>query len=268
MTLFFLRDDDANATTDPDRLECAFKPLFEVGCKVNLSVIPEVALDTLAPDGNREQFIGADHAPSSAHIRMNREHAMARWIRQNRSMVEPLVHGLTHRRLRNNTEFGALTRHEAVQRMQRGKAILDEALDTTCSGFVAPWDALSRGSVEAAASTFELLSTSWLHRSQLPIKHWPAHYIERIQRAEILRIQRSVVLRHRGGLLQPELAPSEVPRALARLAKGVEICVIVLHHWMFWANREPHPVIRALADALGHQRTVTASELIGELRQQ
>lgn len=262
MTLFFLRDDDANATTDPDRFQRAFQPLFDVGCKVNLSVIPEVALDTLAPDGTREQFLNPDHAPSSAHIRMNREHPMARWIQSHRAIVEPLVHGLTHRRVRENTEFGALTQNEALHRMQRGKAILDEALNTQCRGFVAPWDALSRGSVEAATSTFELLSTSWLHRSQLPMRHWPAHYIERIQRAEKLNIRKAMVLRHRGGPVQPELPPERVSHVVSRLAQGVNVCVIVLHHWMFWGQREPHPVIQALAHTLRYQRTVSASELV------
>jgi hypothetical protein len=249
MTQFVLRDDDANATTPPARLERAYAPLLDAGFTINLSVIPDVALDTLAPDGARERFL-CDHPASRQTVRLEYRHEISQWIREHSGQIAPLVHGLTHARVRSNTEFGALSRDEAGARMDRGRSILEAALGTRVDGFVAPWDELSKGSIEAAVSRFRVLSTSWLDRSKLAPKHWPAHYAERLGKRETLELESCRVLRHRGGPIGPSLDPSLVRATIDRLSSRAEVCVIVLHHWMFWTDDAPHPVVRALARAL------------------
>lgn len=254
MTQFVLRDDDANATTPPARLERAYAPLLDAGFAINLSVIPDVALDTLAPDGARERFLCAPREPHQPRITLTSKHELSQWIRRNPTQLVPLVHGLTHGRVREGTEFGALSAVEAGERMDRGKSILEAALGAPVEGFVAPWDAMSRGAVTAALSRFRVLSTSWLDRTKLAPKHWPAHYAERLRRRETLELDRCRVLRHRGGPIGPSLDPSLVSSTLDRLSSGADVCVVVLHHWMFWESDAPHPVVRALAKALAQRR--------------
>jgi hypothetical protein len=265
MTLYLLRDDDANATTDPLRIERAYAPLLDRGFALNLSVIPEVALDTRAPDGVRERFLSRDFEDCDRVLALKGEDAMARWIKAHRGQVEALVHGLSHRRVRGETEFGALDERSAGARMDRGRALLEAALAEKMTGFVAPWDAMSSGAILAAVTRFRVLSTSWLDRRRLPLRWWPAHYAERMTRSETLRLGNAWVLRHRGGPIRAELDPSDVGRVVDSLAHRAEVCVIVLHHWMFWERSEPHPVIRALANALVGKRVLRASDIAGTL---
>lgn len=262
MTQFVLRDDDANATTPAARLERAYAPLLDAGFTLDLSVIPDVALDTLAPDGARERFLCDAPSHGRRTARLEPRHEIAQWIRRHPTQLVPLVHGLTHSRVREGTEFGALSAVEAGDRMDRGRAILESALGTRVEGFVAPWDAMSRGAITAAVSRFRVLSTSWLDRTKLAPKHWPAHYAERLRRRETLELDRCRVLRHRGGLIGPSLDPSLVSATLDRLSSGADVCVVVLHHWMFWEDEAPHPVVRALAKALARRRVASMTSPI------
>jgi hypothetical protein len=265
MTLFLIRDDDANATTDPARLERAYAPLLDAGCPLTFSVIPSVGLDTLAPDGRPERFLPPDLAGPPVDVVLRAGSPLAVWLRADRAQRGVAQHGLDHRRVRGRTEFGALERREAYARMLVGRDLLTEALGAAPLGFVAPWDALSRGSLQAAVELFPVVSTSWLDRDRLPVHWWPAHAAERLQRSERLRLGGSMVLRHRGGPIGPETAPADVPAILDQLAHRAEVAVIMLHHWMFWETPEPHPVVRALARALASRRTVGLRELAAQV---
>jgi Uncharacterized protein conserved in bacteria (DUF2334) len=261
MTTWLLRDDDPNATTDPARLERTYAPLFDAGCAINFSVIPEVALDTRAPDGVRERFVDEGAPDTHQTVTLTHEHEMARWLRTHDGSVDVFQHGLTHERVRGDTEFGALTDDEAAARMDRGHAVLSSALGRPPSGFVAPWDALSRGSITAALQRFPVVSTGWVDRHKLPLRAWPAHVAERLRRSEKVVTGGRVILRHRGGPIGASLPPIAVSRTLDRLAHDAEITVVVLHHWMFWERTEPHPVVVELARCLRGQRTITAREI-------
>ncbi|HEY4119088.1 MAG TPA: hypothetical protein VGM56_14580, partial [Byssovorax sp.] len=127
MTLFLLRDDDANATTDPARLARVYAPLLDAGLPLALSVIPEVALDTKAPDLSREAFIDASVAPSPDAIALTAASPLARFVARSGGALDVLQHGTTHARARGNTEYGALTEAEATARLARGKATLTQA---------------------------------------------------------------------------------------------------------------------------------------------
>jgi len=267
MALFLLRDDDANATTDPARLERAYAPLLDAGHAMTFSVIPDVALDTLAPDGAPERFLPEDLAGPPVTVGLRRSSPLAAWLRARADQCSVAQHGLDHRRVREGTEFGALSHREASDRMRAGHDILTIALGHAPLGFVAPWDALSRGAVVAATELFPVISTSWLDRDKLPPRWWPAHAAERLQRREMLQLGSSLVLRHRGGLIGPATAPDDVPAILEKLSLHAEVAVVVLHHWMFWESSEPHPVIRALARALAGHRTAGLPGLAGRLSQ-
>lgn len=261
MSRFLIRDDDANATTDPRRLERAYAPLLDAGLPLTFSVIPRVGFDTLAPDGLPERFLQGDLAGSPRERPLLPTTPLAVWLRANASRCDVAQHGLDHRRVRGGTEFGALTRAEAHTRIEEGRALLARALGQSPNAFVAPWDALSPGALEAVLDRFPILSTSWLGRERLPIRWWPTHLLERLQKNEILHLGTGVVLRHRGGPIGPATSPEDVPRILEQLAYRADIAVVMLHHWMFWEQDEPHPVIRALARALARQRVLRLEEI-------
>jgi hypothetical protein len=266
MTLFLVRDDDPNATTDPGRLACAYAPLLDAGIPVSFSVIPRVRLDTRAPNGVRERFL-SETSPDCAEERsLEADTPIMRWLRAHDADTDVFCHGLTHERVRSGTEYGALTRDEARARIEDARAIFRRSLGRMPAGFVPPWDALSAGSLRAATDAFALVSTGWVSRAHLPWTAWHAHAIERATRREVIRLgDRSRVVRHRGGKIAADTRPEDVAAIVNRLGDRAELAVIVLHHWMFWDQGCDHPVVRALADALRTRRVVGVREAVRAL---
>jgi hypothetical protein len=261
MTYVILRDDDANATSDPDRIARVYAPLFDAGIPVSFSVIPEVALDTRAPDGRREAFLHPDWPSSPECAPLTPEVPMAIWLGSNAAHVDVLQHGTTHARVAGGSEFGALPRADAAALVARGYRTLTNALGTPPVGFVAPWDQLSAGALEVVTSGYPLLSTGWVSLDNLPARAWSAHLRERLRRDLALRVGGCWVLRHRGCKIDGRLEPAAVPAAVDALTAGARAAVIVLHHWMYWDRPEPHPAIVALARALRGRTCVRARDL-------
>jgi hypothetical protein len=256
MTMFLVRDDDPNATTDPERLARAYAPLLDAGIPISFSVIPRVRLDTRAPDGARERFLCESTPDCSDERALEPDSPLASWLRAHDREVDVFCHGLTHQRVRNGTEYGALTLDEARTRIEDARVIFERAIGRMPAGFVPPWDALSAGSIRATTDAFALVSTGWVSRAMLPMAAWPAHVIERMKRSELLRIGASRLVRHRGGKIHAETKPEDVARIIETIGHRAEVAVIVLHHWMFWDRGSDHPVIRALANALRSERVV------------
>ena len=267
MTLVLLRDDDPNATTPPDRLERAYQPLLDAGFPVNFAVIPEVALDTRAPDGVRERFLDPDSPDCADDMPLLADTPLAVWLRRHEQETDVFLHGFSHRRRRGETEFGALSREESVPLIRRGLETLTNALGRTPMGFVPPWDRLSRGAVDAVFEQLDLVSTGWIDRPRLPITAWPAYVAERLGQREALRVRRGWLLRHRGGKILGTTSPDAVASLVDGMTAGADVGVIVLHHWMFWDQPEPHPVIVALAKALSRRQVVTVRQALTHLDQ-
>jgi len=266
MTLFLVRDDDPNATTDPSRLARAYAPLLDAGIPVSFSVIPRVRLDTRAPDGTRERFLCESTPDCDEERALEHDSPLATWLRRNERYVDVFCHGLTHQRVRHGTEYGALTHGEARARIEDARVIFERSLGRMPLGFVPPWDALSSGSIRATTDAFPLVSTGWVSRAHLPWTAWPAHVVERMKRSEVLRIsEKSRLVRHRGGKIHGESKPEDVASIVAAMGDRAELAVIVLHHWMFWDHGSDHPVIRALANALRGQRVVDVRGAVAAL---
>jgi hypothetical protein len=264
MTLVLLRDDDANATTDPAILARVYGPLLDEHLPVCFAVIPRVRLDTLDPDGRREGFLDPS-TPSSADARpLLAGDPLAAWMRRHEADVDFFLHGLSHERVRADTELGALSRQEAAARLHEGRQILAAALDRVPLGFVAPWDAVSRGALQAVTAGFDLFSTGFVDRRRLPMSAWPAHARERVTRDGAVRVGRAWVLRHGGCRITGQTDPADVPGIVDTLCTGARVAVIVLHHWHF-SGAEGHPVIRALAAAMRGRRLGRVRDALHEL---
>ncbi len=260
--LVVLRDDDVNATTPTERLARAYRPLLAEGHKISFSAIPKVDTVTRDPSGRRESFIVGKPADPICAFYRNSEFVV--WQRENAAQTEVAMHGLTHARVRGGTEFGSLDFAEASIRLDEGLRILTEAFDQPVRSFVAPWDALSRGSVQAASERFRIISTGFLDRRRLPVRDWPKHYLERLRCQMLVPVGKCWVLRHSGGLT-PDVTPEDIPGVVRQISGGAMVTVIVLHHWMFWSNGE-HPAILALARQLKGFRVVTLNEVADHLR--
>ena len=259
MTLFMVRDDDANATTDPARLSRAFAPLFDAGIPVSFATVPEVALDTKGPDGEREGFLSPDFAEEPRTLLLEAGTPLGAWLRrQDPGLVDVLMHGISHARRRGDTEIGSLEGPETRALLEPALASLTAAIGRRPIGFVAPWDALSKEALLVVNGLFDLLSTGWVGRKRLPVSSWPAHLLERRAGTQVLPFRRGWILRHKGCLIRKETRAEEVPAAVETLSRGALVTVVVLHHRQLWESAEPHPAVKALAKALQGRRTVTA----------
>ena len=251
--LVILRDDDVNTTTPVERLERVYRPLLAEGHKITFATIPKVATGTVVPTGEREPFIMGTHG--ATELPLQRDTPIVGWLRENAALVEAGMHGLTHARLRNGTEFGSLTQAEAAARLDEGLKIMEHAFGKRPRSFIAPWDELSRGSIAATTERFDVVSTSFLNRKKLPASQWPKHFLERLRRQLILPINNCWVLRHEGGV-RPDETADQIHARVRAIPDGPLITVIVLHHWMFWDKAE-HPAVLALARDLKKFRTIT-----------
>jgi hypothetical protein len=110
---------------------------------VSFAVIPEAALDTPGPDGGREGILSPETAGRTGMQVLTPETPVSAWLRRHAGQVDVFMHGLSHARVRANTEFGALDAAEAKARLALGLATITSALDRRPVGFVAPWDELS-----------------------------------------------------------------------------------------------------------------------------
>ena len=260
-----VRDDDLNATTDPAVIERIYAPLLDAGIPIGFATIPSAALDTRAPDGQRERWLHRDVADSPALALMTDQTPIARWLRKNEGRVDVLLHGLTHRRGVDGTEFGALGEAQAHHRITQGIDILQRACGRRPAGFVPPWDRASRGTLQAIDATLPFVSLGWVSMKTLPLRAWWAHRMERAQRREVIPLRKSWVLRHRGGHIGGHTNPADVPSLIDAASEGARLAVIVLHHWMFDLGNRVHPVVTALADALRGRNVINARQVAGVL---
>jgi hypothetical protein len=257
--MIVLRDDDANATTNPERLERTYAPLLECGIPINFAVIPRASLNVKDPSGNAEGFLDVVPDGAESCVELTPESPLAAWFRSHEDIAEPLLHGLTHERYRDGTEFGALTGEEAADRIREGREILTRAFGRAPTGFVAPWDTLSRDALVAAVRALDVVSTGWVSPARLPFSAWPAHFMERARKSAVIPVDRGWVLRHAGCRIIGDTPPDAVEGIVNELSRQPRVTVIVLHHWHFWESEDPSPVVEALARSLAGREVVTLS---------
>jgi hypothetical protein len=276
MVSIFVRDDDANATTDPKLLETTYAPLFDAGVAVHFSVIPRVALDLLNPQRVREHFLDPRTASTPGGVgTLTPDTPLAVWLRRNSNHAGVLMHGLSHERIRGRGEFGALDEREARERVGTGRAILAHALGAAPRGFVPPFELLSPAALRVIIDEFDFVSLREVALRALPPLAWPTHVGERWSERETLDVRRCRILRHRDPPLHGRTPPSDVGPIVARLVRRANVAVIPLHHWSFWwagrseprvdiepRARGPHPVVVALARAIREYPTVATDGLI------
>src|SRR6266480_2182807 len=162
MHCVILRDDDTNALTPVDCLERLYRPFHDRGLPVNLAVIPHVRTDVTMPDGRPEGFLVGKRGglPPALTIGSNRA--------------------------------------EIERRLDQGARLLSEAGFPAPQTFVAPYDKLSRVSLQEVARRFAVLSTGWFELRRLPFSWWPRYALKKMLKRSYWRIGRTLLLTHPG----------------------------------------------------------------------
>src|SRR6059058_3005782 len=95
MRYVILRDDDTNALTPVEYLECLYRPFLDNGLPVNLATIPNVRTDVTYGAGIPEGFLVAKRGPVAACLPIAQNEALIAYLRGNPG-YHIVQHGYNH----------------------------------------------------------------------------------------------------------------------------------------------------------------------------
>src|SRR5216110_2614333 len=234
MRCVILRDDDTSALTPADCLERLYRPFHDRGLPVNLAVIPHVRTDVTLPDGRPEGFLVGKRGglPPALMIGSNRE--LVDYLRANRGF-NLAQHGYHH----DYFEFDRSDRAEIGRRLDQGARLLSEAGFPAPQTFVAPYDRLSRVSLQEVARRFAVLSTGWFELRRLPLSWWPRYALKKMLKRPHWRIGRTLLLTHPGCLLSCHRPYETMLETVTSTIRKQRLTVLVTHWWEYYRNRQP-----------------------------
>jgi len=252
MRYVILRDDDTNALTPPECLDKLYRPFLERGLPVNLAVIPEVRTSVRLPDGRPEGFLMARTGKEADTVPMAESPELIAYLKSNAG-YQVVQHGCYH----DYHEFGKMERAEAVRRLDHGAQRLMEAGLGRSSVFVAPYDLLSKATLEATAERFDVVSTCWFFLDGMPYRWWPRYAFSMLRKHPHWRTGKSLMLSHPGCLLSHRRPVGTMLAEIRRAIKSQTVTVLVTHWWEYFDNKEPN---HAFIDVLHQTADYLASD--------
>jgi len=133
-----IRDDDVCYYTPSQKLEQIYAKTWNLGFKVSVGVIPNVKSidDFLVPPTNRG---------TSSHHRLNNNAELVEYLngKLREEKVEIAQHGCTHESFGHLPEFCITDPQEIRARLDSGRRIIENCLQTRVSAFIPPWNKVS-----------------------------------------------------------------------------------------------------------------------------
>src|ERR1044071_4402893 len=248
MRYVILRDDDTNALTPVEQLERLYRPFLDRGLPVNLATIPEAATGTTMPDGRPEGYLAFRNGETASTIPIGANEKLVRYLQDN-----PGYHIIQHGCHHDWLEFDSSIPEDISQRLQHGTWRLMEAGFSRPQTFVAPYDRLSRASLQAVARRFGILSSGWYELRRLPRAWWPRFLLKKFIRAAHWRIGRTLLLSHPGCLLSCHRTCDAMLRGILHYVNTQRLTVLVTHWWEYFRNGKPdEPFIDFLHDTAAY----------------
>jgi hypothetical protein len=234
MRYVILRDDDTNALTPVDCLERLYRPFLDRGLPVNLAVIPNVATDTTLPNGQLEGFLLAKNGIKEPTAPISGNPQLVRYLLDNRGFGI-VQHGFRH----DYFEFDRVSAADVSGRLERGTRLLMEAGFPKPETFVAPYDKLSRSSLEEVARRFPVISTGWFELQRLPMSWWPKYLAKKLRRDSHWSVGETVLLSHPGCLLSCHRDYTTMLDNVIRTVNNRQLTVLVTHWWEYFRDHKP-----------------------------
>ncbi|HWI59200.1 MAG TPA: DUF2334 domain-containing protein [Bacillota bacterium] len=264
MRYVIIRDDDTNAFTPVECLEQLYRPFLDHGLPINLATIPDVATDAKMSDGRPEGFLFKKNGTREATVPIGSNRLLVEYL-QNNPGYHIVQHGCHHDYL----EFDRPARREVAQRLDQGTRLLIEAGFPRPETFVAPYDKLSRASLQEVARRFRVLSTGWYELRRLPYSWWPQYAVKKLRQVPHWRVGRTLLLTHPGCLLSCQRTYSTMLGALMYHFNNRQVTVLVTHWWEYFRNNEADkPFIEFLHETAHYLAThpglkvITFSDLV------
>jgi len=242
MHYVILRDDDTNALTPIACLERLYRPFLDRGFPVNLAVIPEVRTHIAMPDGRNEGFLPAANGTTQETVAIGENRELVDYLQGNPGF-RVVQHGCHH----DYFEFDGTDRAEMVRRLEQGtQRLLEAGFSRPCS-FVAPYDKISRVSLEEIAQHFQVLSTGWFELGRVPPAWWLHYALKKIRRRPHWQVGETLLLSHPGCLLSYHRDYAQMLHRVREAIAARAVTVLVTHWWEYFREgRADEPFIDVL----------------------
>ena len=248
MRYVIIRDDDTNALTPISCLERLYRPFLQRGMPVNLATIPNVATETRRPDGSLEGFLVHKNGEKASHRSIGSNVELVNYLK-----AEPNYHILQHGLYHDYLEFDRPSAAEVAQRLEQGTTLLMEAGFERPRTFVAPYDKLSRASLNEVARRFRILSTGWFEMKRLPHSWLPGYAMKKLRGTPHWSIGKTLLLTHPGCLLSCYRPYSEILDKLLYHLNHSHLTVLVTHWWEYFReNTADEQFIEFLHETAGY----------------
>jgi hypothetical protein len=248
MRYVIIRDDDTNAFTPVPWLDKLYRPLLDRGLPVNLATIPEVSTSATMSDGRPEGFLVAKNGTKADRMSIGSNSELVSYLQSNPS-YHIVQHGCHHDYL----EFDRSSRSEVSRRIDRGTQCLLEAGFPRPQTFVAPYDKLSRASLQAVSERFRVLSTGWFELGRLPVSWWPQYLLKKVHGYPHWQVGNTLLLSHPGCLLSYHRTFSRALQGIVHHVERNQVTVLVTHWWEYFRTGEPdEPFINFLHETFRH----------------
>jgi len=254
MPYVILRDDDTNVLTPPECLERLYRPFLDAGLPVNLATIPAVSTDAKRPDGLPEGFLWR-HPSNNKRLPLEKEQMLVQYLRAN-----PGFHVVQHGHHHDPFEFDRTDRNEIMQRLEAGRALLQNAGFQRPETFVAPHDKFSRIGYREVARRYQVISTGWFELRRLPRAWWPKYAMAKALGHPHWRVNGTMLLSHPGCLLSYMRPYDTMLETIKAQIQRRKLTVLVTHWWEYFRDRQPDDqfiaVLHSLADYLRSTKDV------------
>ncbi|HYE30900.1 MAG TPA: DUF2334 domain-containing protein [Methylomirabilota bacterium] len=249
MKYVIIRDDDTNALTPVEYLERLYRPFLDRRLPVNLATIPNVRTDVCYPgNGEPEGFLVAKKGTPPLTVPIGENTELVDYLKSN-PFYEIVQHAYHHEFVDGNPEFDQLNRVDVVRRLDQGAHYLKQAGLGKPRVFVAPYDKMTRVSIEEIARRFSLVSTGWFEPRRMPRSWWPRYAVKKLTGKPHWRMNGTILMSHPGCHLSYH---RPYPTMLQEIEKSIasrRTTVLVAHWWEFFRGNKPdEPFIKVLHD--------------------
>lgn len=249
MKYVIIRDDDTNALTPIEWLDKLYRPFLDRRLPVNLATIPNVRTDVRYPgSGEQEGFLVAKQGTPPLTIPIGENGELVDYLKSN-PFYEIVQHAYHHEFVNGNPEFDQSDRVDIVRRLEQGTHYLKQAGFGKPQVFVAPYDKMTRTSIEEIARRFRLVSTGWFEPRRMPPSWLPRYAVRKLRGTPHWRVKNTILMSHPGCHLSYH---RPYPTMLQEIQDSIEsrrTTVLVAHWWEFFRTGSPdEPFIKVLHD--------------------
>ena len=123
-----------------------------------------------------------------------------------------------------------------MERLEHGTRLLREAGFPKPETFVAPYDKLSRTSLDQVARRFSVISTGWFELQRLPVAWWPKYFAKKIRKHPHWSVAETVLLSHPGCLLSCHRDYGTIIDNVIKAVNSRQLTVLVTHWWEYFRD--------------------------------